>query len=163
MHLSFPYAGSVNDFIDPDKATTQYQHFDHAIQLVEKHGQFCWIAKGDVQSAFRIAPIKFKHIRCLGIKFEGQYFVDITLPFGSAISCAIFEDIATLVHWIFKQCTGVSFVHYLDDYLWVHRHYIVCLYHMYSSEANLPGHRLTPGPSQVYRTYSVTRVFRPYN
>ena len=90
-------------------------------------GDFCWIAKGDVQSAFRIAPIMFKHIRCLGIKFEGQYFVDITLPFGSAISCVIFEDIATSVHWIFEQLIGVHFVHYLDDYLWVHKHYVVCL------------------------------------
>ena len=74
---------------------TQYQHFDHAIQLVIQQGQFCWLAKGDVQSAFRIMPIIFKHIKCLGIKFEGEYFVDITLPFGSAISCAIFEEIAT--------------------------------------------------------------------
>ena len=127
MHLSFPYGTSVNDFIDPEKASTQYQHFDHVIQLVVQQGQFCWIAKGDVQSAFRIAPIIFKHIKCLGIKFEGQYFVDIMLPFGSAISCAIFEDIATLVHWIFEQLTGGHFVHYLDDYLWVHKHYVVCL------------------------------------
>ena len=24
MHLSFPYGGSINEFIDPDKAVTQY-------------------------------------------------------------------------------------------------------------------------------------------
>ena len=127
MHLSFPYGTSVNDFIDPDKVSTQYEQLDHTIQLVIQQGQFCWIAKGDVQSTFRIVPIMFKHIKCLGIKFEGQYFVDIMLPFGSAISCAIFEDIATLIHWIFKWLTGVHFVHYLDDYLWVHKHFVVCL------------------------------------
>ena len=53
--------------------------------------------------------------------------MDLALPFGSAISCAIFEDIATLLHWIFEQRMSVHFVHYLDDYLWVHKHFLVCL------------------------------------
>ena len=53
--------------------------------------------------------------------------MDLALPFGSAISCAIFEDIATLIHWIFEQRTSIRFIHYLDDYLWVHKHFIVCL------------------------------------
>ena len=127
MHLSYPYGESINDYIDPEKAATQYQQFEDVVQLVIHQGRFCWLAKGDVKSAFRIAPVCFKHIRCLGIKFEDQYFIDITLPFGSAISCAIFEEIATLIHWIFKQRTAIRFVHYLDDYLWVHKQFIVCM------------------------------------
>ena len=126
-HLSYQYGQSINDFIDPEKASTCYQTFDNAVQLVIKQGRFCWLSKGDVKSAFRVAPICFKDIKCLGIYFEEQYFVDLALPFGSAISCAIFEDIATLIHWIFKQRTSIHFIHYLDDYLWVHKHFIVCL------------------------------------
>ena len=42
--------------------------------------------------------------------------MDLTLPFGSSISCAIFEDISTLIHWIFEQQTRKPFLHYLDDY-----------------------------------------------
>ena len=127
MHLSYPYGQSINYFIDPEKASTCYQTFDDAVQLVIKQGRFCWLSKGDVKSAFRVAPICFKDIKCLGIYFEEQYFVDLALPFGSAISCAIFEDIATLIHWIFEQRTSIRFIHYLDDYLWVHKHFIVCL------------------------------------
>ena len=127
MHLSYPYGESINDYIDPEKAATQYQQFDDAVYLVIQQGRFCWLAKGDVKSAFRVAPVCFKHIRCLGIKFDNQYFIDITLPFGSAISCAIFEEIATLIHWIFEQRTAIRFVHYLDDYLWVHRQFLVCM------------------------------------
>ena len=127
MHLSYPYGQSINDFIDPEKASMCYQTFDDAIQLVIKQGRFCWLSKGDVKSAFRVAPICFKDIKCLGIYFEEQYFVDLAFPFGSAISCAIFEDIATLIHWIFEQRTSIHFIHYLDDYLWVHKHFIVCL------------------------------------
>ena len=127
MHLSYPYGQSINDFIYPVKASTSYQTFDDAIQLVIKQGRFCWISKGDVKSAFRVAPICFRDIKCLGIYFEEQYFVDLALPFGSAISCAIFKDIATLIHWLFEQRTSIQFIHYLDDYLWVHKNFLVCL------------------------------------
>ena len=92
-----------------------------------KQGRFCWLSKGNVKSVFRVAPICFRDIKCLGIYFEDQYYVDLALPFRSTISCAIFEDIATLIHWIFKQRTSIRFIYYLDDYLWVHRHFIVCL------------------------------------
>ena len=34
MHLSFPYGASINDFIDQDKASTQYQQFDDTVRLV---------------------------------------------------------------------------------------------------------------------------------
>ena len=127
MHLSYLYSQSINDFINLEKASTSYITFDDALQLVIKQGRFCWLSKGDVKSAFRVAPIHFKDIKCLGIYFEEQYFVDLALPFGSAISCAIFEDIATLIHWILEQRTSIHFIHYLDDYLWVHKHFIVCL------------------------------------
>ena len=146
MHLSYPYGESINDYIDPEKAATQYQQFDDAVLLVVQQGRFCWLAKGDVKSAFRVAPVCFRHIRCLGIKFDNQYFIDITLPFGSAISCAIFEEVATLIHWIFKQRTAIRFVHYLDDYLWVHRQFIMCMSacHAVQQVAGEVGLPLTP-------------------
>ena len=102
MHLSFPYGTSINDFIDQDKASTQYQQFDDAVRLVRQQGQGCYMAKGNVKSAFKLAPIKFEDLECLGIFFEGEFYVDLMLPFGSSISCAIFEDISTLIHWIFE-------------------------------------------------------------
>ena len=49
------------------------------------------------------------------------------LPLGSSISCVIFEEIARLVHWIYEQRSAVCFVHYLDDFLWVHKNFLVCL------------------------------------
>ena len=52
MHLSFSYGTSINDFIDQDKASTQYQQFDDAFRLVHRQGQGCHMAKGDVKSAF---------------------------------------------------------------------------------------------------------------
>ena len=126
MHLSYPYGTSVNDFIDPDKTTTKYQKFDDAISLVITEGRFCWLAKGDIKSAFKLAPIRYQDLACLGIQFDNQFFIDLTLPFGSAISCAIFEEISTLIHWIFEQRTALIFVHYLDDYIWGSRLFAIC-------------------------------------
>ena len=40
MHLTFPYGTSINNFIDPDKAAIQYQHFDDAIKLAIQQGRF---------------------------------------------------------------------------------------------------------------------------
>ena len=127
MQLSYPYGRSINDFIDPEKAATTYQSFQDAVKLVIKQSHFCWLAKGDVKLAFRVVPIIFKHLRCLGIYFDEEYYIDCALPFGSSISCTIFEEIARLVHWIFEQRSTIHFVHYLDDFLWVHRNFIVCL------------------------------------
>ena len=127
MHLSYPYGGSINDFIDPEKTATKYQSFQDTVKLVVQQGHFYWLIKGDVKSVFRVALILFKHLWCLGIYFEGEYYVDCTLPFGSSISCAIFEEIARLVHWIYEQRAAVHFIHYLDNFLWVHRNFLVCL------------------------------------
>ena len=91
MHLSYRYGESINDFINEDKTSTSYQQFDDAIRLVQKFGQGCFMAKGDVKSAFKLAPMRYKDLECLGIFFKEQFYIDLTLPFGSSISCAIFE------------------------------------------------------------------------
>ena len=74
------------------------------------------MVKGDVKSAFKLAPIHYKDLECLGILFEGEFYIYLTLPLCSFISWTIFEDITTLIHWIFEQQTHKPFLHYLDDY-----------------------------------------------
>ena len=45
------------------------------------------------------------------------YFVDTCLPFGSSISCAIFQDFSNAVAFVVKSRTGKPLVNYLDDYM----------------------------------------------
>ena len=45
------------------------------------------------------------------------FFVDKCLPFGSSISCAIFQDISDAKAWIVEFRTKKANVNYLDDYL----------------------------------------------
>ena len=120
MHLSFPTGGSINDFIDPALCSTNYQSFDEAVEMVAVLGRFCYLAKTDVKSAFRILPIHFLDLACLGICFQDEFYVDLCLPFGSSISCALFESFAGAFHWIIVTFVRVFLKHYLDDFLLGH-------------------------------------------
>ena len=48
---------------------------------------------------------------------ETKFFVDKCLPFGSSISCAIFQAVSDAIAWIVERKTGKPNVNYLDDYL----------------------------------------------
>ena len=87
MHLSYLYGQSINDFINPVKASTSYQTFDDAIKLVVKQGRFCWISEGDVKLAFRVAPICFRDIKCLGIYFEETTLALLPQNFARIYKC----------------------------------------------------------------------------
>lgn len=40
------------------------------------------------------------------------------VPFGSSISCALWEKFALFLHWLTQQHTGnIHILHYLDDFL----------------------------------------------
>ena len=72
----------------------------------------------------------FRDLSPLGIKVQGQFFIDCYLSFGAAVSCQIFEKIANLIHWIAQKRAGYAFVHYLDDFFMVHKLNHTCGYIM---------------------------------
>ena len=49
--------------------------------------------------------------------WEGQYWVDLKLPFGCRSSASIFNDFADLICWIANNKYGLIVIHYSDDYL----------------------------------------------
>lgn len=54
----------------------------------------------------------------LGIKFENQFWIDKNLPMGCSISCYLFENFATFLHWLVQKQSGLSSLdHYLDDFI----------------------------------------------
>ena len=60
-HLSWPRTdgSSVNDGIPPEFSHVQYAGIQDAINKIKTLGRGCFLAKTDVQHAFRIAPIHF--------------------------------------------------------------------------------------------------------
>ena len=125
-HLIYPKSSSINAFIHPADAETHYQTFEAMVNLVAKARPGAFMAKEDFKSAFHNVPMAFSELNLLGIKVEGKYFIDCVLPFGVSISYKIFEDVASLIHWIAEKRAGHKFVHYLDDFFMVHRLNMVC-------------------------------------
>ena len=125
-HLSYPKGSSINAFIGPLDAETHYQTFKAAVNLVAKVGCGSLMVKEGFKSAFHNIPMAFTELNLSGVKVEGKCFIDCALPFGVSISCKIFEDVASLIHWIVEKRAGHEFVHYLDDFFTIHRLKMVC-------------------------------------
>ena len=52
------------------------------------------------------------------MKWRGQFFVDLALPFGLCSAPYIFNSVADLVEWILKNKYRVlDLMHYLDDFI----------------------------------------------
>ena len=125
-HLSHPQGFSINSFIAPEDAEMHYQSFHAAIQLVASQGRGAHMTKEDFKSAFCNVPMRYQDLNLLGIKAQGQFFIEFALPFGASVSCATFKDISTLIHWIVEKRVGLKFIHYLDDFLMVNRYANIC-------------------------------------
>ena len=127
FHLSYPKIGttSVNANIPRDRCSVSYPDFGEAIRLCMDEGFSCHISKSDMRSAFRQLGIKIKHWAWLVMKAKcpedkcWYWFVDKCLPFGSAISCAHFQEFSNCIAWIVRFRTGKDLVNYLDDFLFI--------------------------------------------
>ena len=117
FHLSYPRSGhSVNSAIDKDLCSVKYPDFSQAIDLCLAAGAGCHVSKSDMSSAFRHVPMKVKSFLYLVLKVAHPetgvvyYFVDKCLPFGSSISCAIFQAFYDAVAYIVSKFTGKPIV-----------------------------------------------------
>ena len=124
FHLSYPRDGqSVNSGIPHSKCTVKYPDFDDAIKMCLNEGRGCYVGKSDISSAFRHVPMAPDQWWLLVMKAEHPitkevfYFVDKCLPFGSSISCAIFQAVSDAIAWIVNVRSKKVNVNYLDDYL----------------------------------------------
>ena len=120
QHLSYPEGNSINDGIDKALCTVHYAKFDDAVHLVSRNGKGALMAKADVESAFRLLPIFPGDFELLGIKFNGKFFVDKSLPMGASCSPFYFETFSTFLEWAGKRESGSDNIsHYVDDFIFV--------------------------------------------
>jgi hypothetical protein len=120
FHLSFPKSGtsSINYFIDKDEFSLQYITIDNAIEAIQSFGPNCFMAKTDIESAFRLFPVHPEDWELLGMYWNQQYYFDKVLPFGLRSAPFIFNQLSDAIEWILKNKCAISFVcHMLDDFL----------------------------------------------
>ena len=126
FHLSYPKNGvSVNSSIPEDFCKVEYPNFNEAVQLCIEAGRSCSIAKSDMAMAFRNVPLSPKWWPYLVLKaihphtFKTWFFFDKCLPFGSSISCKIFQEISNSIAHMVRVRTGRKNLSYLDDYFFM--------------------------------------------
>ena len=125
FHLSYPRGlnnKSVNANIPKELCSVQYPDFSSAVELCMGEGQGCHIVKSDVSMAFRNLNILRKHWRFLVMKarspLDGEWyqFFNKCLPFGSSISCSLYQKFSNCIAHIVAYYTKKPLVNYLDDY-----------------------------------------------
>ena len=131
FHLSYPrlqpqeQQKSVNGNTPQELCSVVYPTIEEAIILCMKMGRSCGMSKSDLKSAFRhlcIKPSQWRWLTMMAISpIDGKkyYFIDKCLPFGAAISCAIFQRFSNALSHILQIKTGRPNVNYLDDYFFV--------------------------------------------
>ena len=78
-------------------------------------GQGTFLAKFDVESACRIIPVHPNDRYFLGMQWQGNYFVDISLPFGLHSAPYIFSSVVDLVAWVLKKKVWCKLSPSLED------------------------------------------------
>ena len=127
FHLSYPKGQniSVNSNTPEHLCKVKYPDFDDAIRRCLEEGEFCYMAKSDLISAFRILPVRPQDWCLLVMKAQSPidglwyYFVDKCLPFGHALSCALFQRVSDAISHLTKYKTKKENINYLDDFFFV--------------------------------------------
>ena len=154
FHLSYPKQGttSVNVNTPSELCTVKYTEFDTAVQLCLSYtsdNNPIYLSKSDAQSAFRVVGLEPGSWSWTILKaispFDSQiyYFVDKCLPFGSSISCALFQKILDAVAFLVTYRTRVALINYLDDFLFISARRDACNQQLFtflavSKEINMP-------------------------
>ena len=112
---------SVNEGIPHEACRVQYAEIQDAISLVRSAGRGCYMARSDIQNAFKIIPINPADYELQGFEWQGQFYFDKTLAMGCSLSCHIFEAFSTALQWILQNKFKIELVtHILDDFFFVH-------------------------------------------
>ena len=119
VDLSSPKGASINEGIDDVFAQVSYASLAEAIQLVILSGQGAFMAKTDIEKAFRLLPLKPEQYHLFCIKWANEYFHDRCLPMGARSSCQLFESFSSALQFIANQEGIGNVTHYLDDFLFV--------------------------------------------
>ena len=88
--------------------------------LKDSHGAL--LAKLDIKTAYHNIPVPPGDHHVLGMRWQGQIFLDTFLPFGLSSATKIFNATADALEWDFiEQKKGLMefTIHYLNDFFLV--------------------------------------------
>jgi hypothetical protein len=96
---------------------------DDAIIIIRSLGKGAIMCKTDISDAFKQIPIAPSQWHLFCVKWRGNYYVCVRLPFGSRSSPKLFDTLSRAICWIEKHNYGIDvIVHLLDDFLTIDPH-----------------------------------------
>ena len=66
-------------------------------------GQGTLMAKFDLESAYRVIPVHPDDQHLLGMMWQGQLYIDMTLPFGLRSAPKLFTAVADALEWVIRS------------------------------------------------------------
>ena len=126
-NLSHPYdLRAVNVGIPQRFKSVKYSTILDAVDIIYRYpGSF--MAKTDIQSAFRIVPISPESYHLMGFQVNGFFYYDCCLAMGCSQSCSIFERISDSLVWIMKVHYKIeNIVKVLDDFIFIEKTALKC-------------------------------------
>lgn len=117
VDLSFPHGSSVNSRIQVDLASFKYCSVDDATQYIRALGQGTLLIKDDLKSVYCIVPIHPADRHLLGIRWNGQVYMDQPLPYGLRSTPKLFTAVTDAIGWALTEFGVTMQIHYLDDFL----------------------------------------------
>ncbi len=99
------------------RASVAYTLVDEVVRRVLKLGRGAELAKADVKAAYRNVPVHPKDTWLLGMRWEGEIYVDGTLPFGLRSAPLIFTALGDAIQWIAMEKGATWLRHYVDDFV----------------------------------------------
>ena len=163
QQLSYPHGTSVNDNIPDVHSSVHYASISDAIAVLKSLGAGWFLAKTDIESAFRIILIHPSNFPLLGMTWDNQFYFDACLPMGLSSSCQVFEACSSSLEWISVNRFDASGVlHILDDFLFIARteqqcRSDLCNFLCMCDYFGVPiAQEKTVGPSQVVQFAGIT-------
>lgn len=114
--LSQSGANATND---PRTSATTYPSFDNIITTFSSLPPAAHAFLVDIKSAFRHVPIAPCEYHKLVFFWNGQYYIDTRLCFGSSTGPTLYDQVGIFLQWIAERELGVPFLRLLDDNLGV--------------------------------------------
>lgn len=119
-HLSYPEKLSVNDEIPPEFSAVTYTTVETAINSIKVLDASCFLAKTDIESAFRSIPVHPSDYPFLGFEFDDLFYYNKTLPMGLSSLPKIFEEFSKALEFLISAiCPEVRVHHMIDDFLFI--------------------------------------------
>ncbi len=116
MHLFAPVGSSINDHISREQFSLQYASVDDAICLILRQGQGALMVKVNLQSAFRMVPVRREDWEPFGFRSNGAYYMDTCIPFGLRSAPFLFNHFALALCWMLLHTYHRDTIQYPDDY-----------------------------------------------